>query len=266
MLIDTLTDLILSRSPTGRVCDLRLGLGYTAILLDDGRCGLAYTFRDAAQEGCCVIREAGTIAGRQAAELAGWAKSSEPITAAVGLATINALADPPATAVESDLLTSLAVGPDDVIGVVGYFGPLIEPLRSRSRQLHVFERRPEEGALPEAEAKALLPQCHVVILSATTLLNRTIDDLLSHCRTAREVSLLGPSTPFVPEVFLPGGITLLSGIQVINAASVLRIVSEGGGTRQLGGTVRKLTLRIGGSRITATAPPGREAEAGSPVV
>jgi uncharacterized protein (DUF4213/DUF364 family) len=250
MLIDALADRSLAHSPPGRVCDLRVGLGYTAVLLDNGRCGLAYTFRDEAKEGCCVIGEAGTITGRQAMELVAWAKSPAPIAAAVGLATVNALTDPPVAAVESNLLAALTVGPDDVIGMVGFFGPLIEPLRIRARQLHIFERRPEDrpGTLTESKAQDLLPQCHIVILSATAILNRTIDGLLDLCGPARELVVLGPSTPFVPEVFQPRGVTLLSGIHVVDAAHVLRIVAEGGGTRQLGGAVRKLTLRISPSR------------------
>ena len=47
MLLDELTDWILSCSPSGRVADLRAGLGYAAAQLDDGRCGVAYTFREA---------------------------------------------------------------------------------------------------------------------------------------------------------------------------------------------------------------------------
>jgi hypothetical protein len=39
-------------------------------------------------------------------------------------------------------------------------------------------------------------------------------------------------------------VTLLSGVQVVDAERVLRIVSEGGGTRQLGRAVRKLTVRL----------------------
>jgi uncharacterized protein (DUF4213/DUF364 family) len=249
MLLDELTDRILSRSPSGRVVDFRAGLGYTAAQLDDGRCGVAYTFREAAKEGCCVIREAGSIAGRPTAEVADWAKSADPIMAAAGLSTMNALVDPPATAVESDLLASLDVEAGDVIGMVGFFGPLIGPLRVRCRRLHVFERQPGEGVLPEAEAKELLPRCNVVLLTATTILNRTIDELLGFCEGAREIAVLGPSTPFVPEVFRSRSVTLLSGVQVVDAGRVLRIVSEGGGTRQLGGAVRKLTLRIDTNRL-----------------
>ena len=160
------------------VADVRVGLGYTAVQLDDGRCGLAYTFRDEVHEGCCVISEAGTLMGRRASDLAEWARSTNPVASAVGLATLNALTDVPPSATEADLLTELQVTSNDVIGMVGYFGPLVGPLRSRGKALHVFERRPtgESGVLPEAAAADILPQCHVVILSATTLINRTLDD------------------------------------------------------------------------------------------
>lgn len=247
MIIDDICDLLLSPAANHSVADVRVGLGYTAVQLDDGRCGLAYTFRDDIQEGCCVIKAAGTLVGRQASELAAWARSPDPLAAAVGLATLNALVAVPLNPVEADVLTQLEVTSNDVIGMVGYFGPLIGPLRTRGKALHAFERRPnaESGVLPESAAAEILPQCRVVILSATALLNRTLDDLLAWCRNARGVAILGPSTPLLPQVFAGRGVTLLSGVQVVDGERVLRLVSEGGGTRQLGGAVRKLTVRCG---------------------
>jgi hypothetical protein len=40
------------------------------------------------------------------------------------------------------------------------------------------------------------------------------------------------------------GVTILSGIHVVDSAKVLRIVSEAGGTPSFGPAVRKLSLRI----------------------
>ena len=170
------------------------------------------------------------------------------MASAIGLATLNALTAVPPGATEADLLTELQVTSNDVIGMVGYFGPLVGPLRSRGKTLHVFERHPsaESGVLPEAATAEILPQCHVVILSATTLINRTLDDLLVLCRNAREVAILGPSTPLLPALFVERGVTLLSGVQVVERERVLRVVSEGGGTRQFGRAVRKVTLRLAG--------------------
>lgn len=245
MLLDQVCDFLLPAAVGHSVADVRLGLGYTAVQLDDGCCGLAYTFRDELHEGCGVISTAGTLVGRQASDLAQWARSTDPLVSAVGLATLNALIEAPSTAMDADLLAELRVTSNDVVGMVGYFGPFIEPLRSRGKALHVFERRPAGGSevLPESAAAEILPQCQVVVLSATTLLNRTLDDLLACCRNAREVAIVGPSTPLLPAVFADRRVTLLSGVQVVNGQRVVRVVSEGGGMRQLGKAIRKLTVR-----------------------
>ena len=246
MIIDQLCDLVLPASRGQSVSDVRVGLGYTAVQIDGGGCGLAYTFRSEAGEGCCVIREGGTLTGREASDLAEWARSRDPVVCAVGLATLNALIAVPVSAAEADLANQLQITSNDVLGMVGYFGPLVEPLRRRVKALHIFERRPnaDSGVLPETAAADVLPRCEVVIISATTLLNRTLDHLLDLCRNAREVAVLGPSTPFAPEAFVNLGVTLLSGVRVVNPERVLRVVSEGGGTRQFGTAVKKLTLRL----------------------
>ena len=213
--------------------------------LEDGRCGLAYTLHEKEYESCCVMPDAGRLAGRKASELIPWMKSPDVTACAVGLATLNAIINPPAAAVESDILDLLPVGPEDTVGMIGYFGPLVEPIKKRARALHIFERRPdpEYGILPESATQDLLPKCQVVIMSATTLLNHTIDGLLDLSKTAREIAILGPSTPFLPEIFSRHGVTMLSGLQVVDPTQVLQIVSEGGGTRQFGRAVRKLSLR-----------------------
>ncbi len=245
-----LTDEILERLPEAaadrRAADIRIGLGYTAVKSEDGRCGLAYTLHEGDYESCCVVPRAGTLAGRSILELAEYLKSPDTTACAIGLAAANAVIAAPAEAAESDILDLLPAGTEDSVGMVGFFGPLVGPLRKRAGTLHIFERKPipEAGVLPESAARELLPACHVVILSATTLLNHTIDGLLELCRSAREIALLGPSTPFLPEVFQRHGITILSGLEVVEADPILRIVSEGGGTRQFGRAVRKLTLRI----------------------
>jgi uncharacterized protein (DUF4213/DUF364 family) len=253
MLIDRLHEAVSPLAGDHRVVDLRIGLGYTGVLLDDGRCGLAYTFRDAAPtRGCNVLDEAGGLAGRRAADLAQSARSPDPIAAAIGLATLNALAEPPAGE-GGDVLERLALGPRDEVGMVGFFRPLVEPLRRRVAALHVFERRADAaaGILPSEATEEILPRCRVVILTATSLLNRTVDGLLARCRNAEEIVLLGPSTPLYPAFFAERGVTLLSGVWVSDGPMALRIISEGGGTRRLQPALRKVVL--------ATAAAGRRA-------
>jgi hypothetical protein len=246
MLTDELVEYGLETEKQQTAVDIRIGLGYTAVKLNNGSCGLAYTLHEKEYESCCVMPDAGKIAGRKVSDLIPWMKSPDVTACAVGLATINAILTTPAAAVESDILDLLPLRSEDTVGMVGYFGPLVEPIKKRAHALHIFERKPEPeyGILHEEATKDLLPKCKVVVMSATTILNHTIDGLLELSRDAREIAILGPSTPFVPEIFGRYGVTLLSGLSISDPAQVLQIVSEGGGTRQFLRATRKLSLRL----------------------
>jgi uncharacterized protein (DUF4213/DUF364 family) len=248
VITDELLEVLTEKARHRVIRDVRIGLGYTAVLLDNGACGLAYTFRDEAEEGCSAVQQAGTVAGRTALEVTAWANALDAVTAAVGLATLNALIEPPANASEADVREQIRLRPNDVVGMVGYFGPLVTFLRDRAARLHIFERRPPPGpdVHPEWTAPLLLPECDVVIITSASLVTRALDGLLERAVKAHELVLLGPSTPMLPEVFAKRRVTLLSGVQIIDSAGVLRVVSEGGGTRKFGKAVRKLTLRLDG--------------------
>jgi uncharacterized protein len=245
MLTDEIYKEVLAIAAEHRAMDIRVGLGYTAVALEDGRCGLAFTLHEKEYESCTVIPDAGTLGGRKASELLSWMKTPDETACAIGLATANALIGAPIGAVEADILDMLSVEPKDAVGMIGYFGPLVDSIKKRARTLHIFERKPipELEVLPDTAARELLPQCQVVVLSATTLLNHTLDALLDLCQGAREIALLGPTTPFLPRVFSRCGVTILSGIQVVDAPQVLRVVSEAGGTRSFGRAIRKVNLR-----------------------
>ena len=167
------------------------------------------------------------------------------IGSAVALATANALLEPPADGA-ADGLELLDANAEDEIGMVGFFGPLVQPLKKRCKALHIFERVPDrgQGVLPEETQAEVLPRCQVAIVTATSLLNRTLDNLLGYCRNAREVMLLGPSTPYAPEILAAKGVTILSGTRVTDAARALRVISEGGGTMNLMPAMRKFSVRI----------------------
>jgi len=245
-IIDEIHERLRGRLPGRTAAEVRVGLGYAAVKLDDGRCGLAYSFREEAGEGGCTMREAGTLAGRPASDLASWVKQPDAVAAAVGLATLNALVDPPEGATKADLLELIDIRNDDVVGMVGFFIPWVDTLRSRARALHIFERRLQyqPGVLPDWAAGMILPECDVVIISGTTVVNRTLDALLPCCKKARQIAIAGPTTPLVPDVFRSRGVTLLGGVRVLDPDRALRIVGEGGGTRSFGKTVEKITVRL----------------------
>jgi hypothetical protein len=74
MLADEIYQYALAISDQHRATDIRVGLGCTAVALEDGRCALAYILHEQEHESCTVIADAGTLAGRKASELISWIK------------------------------------------------------------------------------------------------------------------------------------------------------------------------------------------------
>jgi uncharacterized protein (DUF4213/DUF364 family) len=243
-----------SSARDARVSDVRIGLGYTAVRLADDRTGVAYTFRDLARGGCSVFRGLRPLAGRPAVDLLALLESRDAIEAGVGLGCANALASRREAAHrEGDVLEQLDVRPEDDVAMVGHFAPLVDALRERARSLTIYERVAEpRGVLrPQTEAAAGLARCQIALITATSIVNHTVDGLLEAARGCRQVALLGASTPLVPGAFDGAAVTMLSGVVVTAPDEVLRIVSEGGGMRQFGPHVRKVTVR---TRSPAPSP------------
>lgn len=228
-----------------RVAELRIGLGYTAVLLEDNRTGVAFTFRQEARGGCSVFHGLRPLSGRPASDLLHLLESTDPIEAAVGLACANALANQQNEGFQDgDILDHLDLRSDDHVGMVGHFGPLVNALQQRARSLTVFERikEPHEYLRPAEEAEVSLPRCQVALITATSIINQTIDLLLDAAKHCREVVVLGASTPMLPEAFSTAKVTLLSGVIVKNPGELLRVVSEGGGMRLFKPYIRKVNL------------------------
>jgi len=227
---------------------------FCAVMLDDGGVGVANLCPDVCGEpsrwDSDRLPRPTTPATDTLATLA------PPARSAIGLATANALANRPGgtggrwagPSIEGNLLDVLELKPDDHVGMVGCFYPLVEGIRRCAGRLSIFERgqRLSPDLLPEDRAAKLLPRCSVALITATTLINGTIDELLAAAENCREVVLLGPSTPLVPEVFAksPRRVTLLAGVVVTNAEELLRTVAQDGGTRDFKTSVAKVNVRV----------------------
>lgn len=238
---------LVSQFPEQRLADVRIGLGYTAVMLEDGSVGVAYTFRENAGAGCSVFTGKRPLAGRTTTEILEYLGSSEGVESTLGLAVANALANRPGPdQKEGDILELLPTTPDDRVGMVGFFGPLVGPLEKLVRELIIFERDParSDRVMPAEAALDLLPQCDVAIITSTALILGDMDGLLEAAAGCREVALVGASTPLLPPVFSTRGVTLLSGVIVTDGPGILQIVSEGGGMGFFGSRVRKVNMKL----------------------
>jgi uncharacterized protein len=228
--------------------DVRIGLGYTAVLLDGGGCGVAYTFRNALGKRCGVLPDAGSLIGRGGDEIIEWADDSDLLRAAVGLATINAVlnVDPSAWG-KGNVTDAIELQPSETFGMVGEFAPVLSHVKKLTDNVHVFEKNVPEGSglRSESDIPVFLPQCDVVVITATSIINHTIDGILPHCAGARQVFIVGPSTPLCPSVFSGYGVTALAGGVVTDPKRLLGIVSQAGGTPAMKPAVEYVLASVG---------------------
>lgn len=214
-----------------------IGLAYTGVILSDGSCGLAATLNE--RGGCQAFHRAGTSAGRPALDLARGLLSADPLLSALGLATVNAtltarLSSQQVPSQNVAPLDALAVSKNDVVGIIGYIGPLVRPLREQAKELLIFERDPTKrlpGVLPDWAAELELPRCDAIFISGTAFINKTIDHLLE--LSNGRVAIVGPSTPMWPNLLGLKGVVGLFGAKVYNPEIALRTIAEGGGTKAL---------------------------------
>ena len=215
------------------IADVRIGLGYTSVRLDNGSTGLAWTGQ--ARAGCCTHEQkAGTLGGSPSGELLEMlASPHNALARSIGLATANALAAgiprPESTTV--DVLDLIKVQESDHVAMVGFFGPLLPNLRKTGCRLDIIELNSDKpGTMSPEEGRASLASCSIAILTATSIITGTTDELLCGLGNPRAAVMLGPSTPMRPDVFAGTPVTHLAGARILNGPAVEKIVSEGGGT------------------------------------
>lgn len=234
--------------------DVRIGLELLAIELDNGQVGVTYVLKNEIGHTCQTFSNAGSLIGMNAVDLAKWSVIGEDvISRSLGLAASNSVAEidqlnSSESMLDSDATMAVSIQPEDTIGIVGYIGPVISRLQGKKNQLLIFERDQGEGdnTYPEKSQSEFLPKCQVVFITSSTLINDTLEKLLSYCKNAREVVMVGSSTPLYPEAFKGTGVTVLSGTiwPPENSNRILTGVSQCAGMRQLIKHGQKVSVKI----------------------
>jgi uncharacterized protein (DUF4213/DUF364 family) len=177
----------------------------------------------------------GGLTQKSAKELSCYVQSDKLLEATIGMAAINSLIEfDESECVELNASAIIAKkGQNKNIAVIGHF-PFIGKLKSIARKLWVIEKKPISDDLPEEMATEILPEADVIALSATTLINHTLEKLLALCKQDSFKVMLGPTSP-MSEVLFDYGIDVISGVKVFDTETVLRYISEGATFRQVQG-------------------------------
>lgn len=228
---DILKETAKKKSKGALVKDYVMGIGLCAVTLDDGRTGVSYTDRKSIPWGCSLYDELPKT-GVGVEEFINLFDSSDVLLNALGMAAINACVND-GNYENGDVMEAVNLDENDVMGMIGYFDPMVSKIKRQIKMLYIFEKErtlttwPQKALSPE-EIPNVLPQCSVLLISATTVMNKSFDDILKYAQTDR-IILLGPSAPMLteafPEVKVFGGTTVVS--------EALKTIAHGGGTRNL---------------------------------
>jgi hypothetical protein len=244
-ILNRLYEALASSAKDRRIADLRVGLSYVGVKLDNGNAGIAALIPDSSSRTCTVLKEAGTYAGANASDILGYlVEGQNSLHRAIGLAVANSLIDAPFDQMEDrEATTYFNLQPGEQVVMVGLFSPLVKRIEATGAILTVIEKNPDrlEILSPDDRQKAL-KACDVAIITATTLLNQTFEEMINLLGSPRLVALMGPSTPLMPEIFHGTCITHLGGAVVKDSKRVLQIISEGGGTPALRPYLRFVNL------------------------
>ena len=217
-----------------------IGVHWTAVT--SRHCGLASTMSEPPPHHDNQVRDVGRLHQKSARELAQYIFSNRLLEASLGMAALNSLIEVDENMSEPlnafDIIAEQGKG--KTIGVIGHF-PFIPALKKIAGKLWVFEKRLQDGDLPEEEMKHLLPRCDVVAISGTTLINHTFETVIKLCREDALKVMLGASTPMIPVLF-DYGIDVLSGCKVVDPESVLNSISQGATFKQING-IKLLSMR-----------------------
>jgi uncharacterized protein len=242
-----------------------IGLFFTGVKLNTGIAGACATPLRSIPEAVCCPSSAmampfpAKLRGRPARELLKEIGAPSGIRRAVGVATMNALADmcwqrraTPDVELRAgvDAYDAANIQAGEHVVVVGAFVPFLKALKRSGHDYTVLEMdpatlKPDElpHFRPADEANLVVPSADVVLITGTTLLNDTLENLLALCRSEARVVMVGPTVGLLPDALLRRGVDVLGGVRVTAPDAFLDVLAEGGsGYHFFGRSAEKVVL------------------------
>jgi len=227
------------------ITDVRIGLFLSAVHLSDGSYGFTSTIIDSLPNCSKEKRDFGeftplNIKGQKVSYLFDIQKESN---------TVSMLRNAVLNAVSSDIIASgnyniipdrdpidlLDLTPYKTITLVGAFQSYIRRLSETGNKLYVLELNEKaltdgqkQFYVPANEYKRVLPVSDIVILTGLSLVNRTMDDLLSEISPESVTVVSGPSGSVIPDIMFENNVDIIGATRITNPQRLFDLVSEGG--------------------------------------
>jgi len=250
---DTL-DILMEKSPIPlqnvTIDDLVIGIFFTGVKLSTGHAGVATTPVGEIPEAVCCptsaarMPHAGNLEDKPIFEILKYSLDPNVLKSAIGVATLNALSqlifettdaiDYP-TINGKDGFDLLKIQPTETVSIIGAFGPYIRRLKRMGNPFFIIEKnpqtlRPDEMKYfkPESEMRSALEKSDVLIITGTTIVNHTIDPILSFVKNGIRTAMIGPTASMIPDAFFKRGIHVMAGVRILDADLMIKILKQGG--------------------------------------
>ena len=199
----------------------------------------------------CYINKWNDLTSYSLSELIDFSKSDRIIDRIIGISAMNAYSQHIFEEIsfefdfENDVLDKLKLSKSDVVGMVGKFTPWIPKIVSKVKKLTVIEKDIKKlGNFDDVKIisdPSILEDVDVAIITGTSLINHTIDDLLKLAGSAR-TAVIGPSMGMIPDPFFKAGADIIGGMKFLDINKIMQLISEGGGTMRFKNFAKKYII------------------------
>ncbi len=249
MILQKTLELLKSRYSTHMeklfISDVVMGMHLTAVKLSDGSYGVASTLQDGVFLCARKNRDFGPftpmqITGQKVTDLFETSKKSK-ITDTLKIAVLNAvstkiIANGNYRVIENaDPIDLLDLFQPQTITIVGAFQSYIEKLSGSHHRLFILELNKDalheehkKYYVPASEYNNVIPNSDVLIITGLTLVNNTIDDLLSFVPENCRVVVTGPSGSIIPDVLFQHGVHMIGATRITKPVELFNLVAQGG--------------------------------------
>ncbi len=227
-----------------------IGIFFSGVKLSNGEGGICFTpVKEIPEAVCCpssarAMPNSGKLAGQPVAEYIDRLQNGGPLQKALGIAVLNALSSTcwrnnhPADynlKIGADPVENLIISDDAKVVVIGALVPYIRLLKTRGQPFHILEKDPRTLKAdempyfcPQEKARECIASADLLIITGTTLINNTLEDILRQMQGSTEAILVGPTASMLPEAFFSRGIKAIGGISVTDPDRLLDTLSEAG--------------------------------------
>ena len=226
------------------------GIFFTAVKLSNGAGGLCFTpLKEIPEAVCCPSSIGKTfdpikIRGMKVKEVLAALSSQKPIKTAAAIATLNGLSstcwdrgisDSYTITMNADAQDEIKMPLGTSVAVIGALAPTLRALKKRGGTWWVIEqdqrtlKRDElPYYVPAEKSEGILSKADVLIITGATLVNHTLEKILSIAKPGAEIGVMGPTVGFLPDPLFKRGVRVVGGVWVKRPDELLEIVAAGG--------------------------------------